>query len=417
MQGMSLFFHELYIFLEFVFVYYATILGFCTIMSVFVLGIIMILRSTVFTKYIFGKGALWCLLIPVIFCGKLHFYYRTKVGIRLFYWWYVLGFTHRWLFVVYFGGIMVAGIWFLTRRVKLKRAVNEFEEAKDYESRYKILIYPGKFASFCTGCFKPVIVIPEGMSKGEAEIVIRHEETHILLGHLWMLLGYEILRALFWPNVFLHICVRYFKRDLENICDSVTIQRNGFDEFSYAYAILKCAKDVSFIRKNGYESEMSFAIEDSYMVLKRRLENILKRKAYKTGIVIGGAIVTLIAVLAAIFGIKEGSFARSNDIGMVSSICYTGNVDKIYTDMDRKIVTGFDDDYIYIDGEALLDYYPEARNGGEWFYISVGGYYKIPGMGGGSSYGEIKAADIHDGTIVIPNHNEIDIWNRIIMWL
>lgn len=417
MQGLSLFFHELYIFLEFVFVYYATILGFCTILSVFVLGIIMILRGTVFTKYIFGKGALWCLLIPVIFCGKLHFYYRTKVGTRLFYWWYVLGFTHRWLFVVYFGGIIVAGILFLTRRIKLKRAVNEFKEAKDYESRYKILIYPGKFASFCTGCIKSVIVIPEGMSKGEAEIVIRHEETHILLGHLWMLLGYEILRALFWPNVFLHICVRYFKRDLENICDSVTIQRNGFDEFSYAYAILKCAKDVSFVKKNGYESEMSFAIEDSYMVLKRRLENILKRRAYKTGIVIGGAIVTLIAVLASIVVIKEVSFARSNDIGIVSSICYTGNVDKIYTDMDSKIVIRFDDDYIYINGEALLDYYPEARNGSEWFYISVGGYYKIPGMGGGSSYGEIKAVDIHDGIIVIPNHNEIDIWNRIIMWL
>ena len=55
MQGMLLFFNELYKFFEFVCVYFATILGFCAIISIFVLGIIMILRSTLLSKSILER--------------------------------------------------------------------------------------------------------------------------------------------------------------------------------------------------------------------------------------------------------------------------------------------------------------------------------------------------------------------------
>ena len=77
------FLHGLYEFLHFVCVYYATILGFCALMSVIVIGIIMLLRSTLLSKSIFGKAALWALMIPCLFCGKLHFYVETKLGVKL----------------------------------------------------------------------------------------------------------------------------------------------------------------------------------------------------------------------------------------------------------------------------------------------------------------------------------------------
>ena len=122
-QRMLLFFNELYRFLEFVCVYYSTILGFCAIISVFVLGIIMILRSTLFSKSIFGKGALWCLLIPVIFCGKLHAYFETYIGIRMFNWWCFLC-SKRWISMIYFVGILIAGAWLFTKRKRLMDSVN-----------------------------------------------------------------------------------------------------------------------------------------------------------------------------------------------------------------------------------------------------------------------------------------------------
>ena len=278
MQGMLLFFNELYRFLEFVCVYYSTILGFCAIVSVFVLGIIMILRSTLFSKSIFGKGALRCLLIPVIFCGKLHAYFETYIGIRMFNWWCFLC-SKRWICMIYFVGMLIAGAWLFTKRKRLMDSVNHLYDSNVYSSDFVIKEFPVSVSSFCTGCLKPVIVIPEGMSPNEADIVIKHEETHIRLGHLWILLAYDILRVLLWPNLFLHLCVGYMKRDLESICDTVTIQRNGLDIYDYGNTIIGCAKSMMQARKKfGCGSVMSFAWDDSYKVLKKRLERILGRK-------------------------------------------------------------------------------------------------------------------------------------------
>ena len=70
-----------------------------------------------------------------------------------------------------------------------------------------------------------------------------------------------------------------------------------------------------------------------------------------------------------------------------------------------------------MDAKALLEQYPEAVDGDGWFYFSVGGFYKIPGIGGGGGWGELNAKDIDDNVIIIPNHTEIDPWLRLIMWL
>ncbi|MBE5823957.1 MAG: M56 family metallopeptidase [Butyrivibrio sp.] len=417
MQGMLLFFNELYGFLEFVCVYYSTILGFCAIISVFVLGIIMTLRSTLFSGSTFVKGALWCLLIPVLFCGKLHAFFETRAGVRLFYWWYLLC-NRRWICAVYFVGMIVVGTLFVARRIKVWKAANRLFDSKDHASTFVIKEFSGHLSSFCIGCLKPMIIIPEGLEGLEADIVIKHEETHIKLGHLWILLGYDILRVFLWPNVFLHLCVRYLKRDLEEICDAVTLQRNGIDACDYGETIVECAKRISQAgRRNYNESAMSFTWTDGYGFLKKRLKRIVNRRAYNSKMLIGGAALLLVILATMIGVIKANSYKRTNDIGMMSSICYAGNLDKIYTDFDQAVVTDFDDEYIYVDGKALLEKYPEAASEDGWFYFSVGGYYKIPGIGGGGGWGEIDAKEIYEGPVKIKNHTDIDIWNRIIMWL
>ena len=123
MQGMQMFFNRLYMFLEFVCVYYSTILGFCAIISVFVIGIIMLLRSTVFARSVFGKGALWCMLIPVLFCGKLRVYFETRVGVRTIFRWYSFLSENRWICAVYMAGIIAFAALLIYRRVRLKRLV------------------------------------------------------------------------------------------------------------------------------------------------------------------------------------------------------------------------------------------------------------------------------------------------------
>ena len=418
MQGMLLFFNKLYGFLEFVCVYFATILGFCAIISILVLGIIMILRSTLFSKSVFGKAALWCLLIPVIFCGKLHVYYETKAGLYLMLWWHDLCVGHTWIGVLYIIVILALGFKFWWRRKKLTDSVNRFYDSEEYSSKYVIKAFPGELSSFCTGCIRPLIVIPESISFDEAGVVIKHEETHIMLGHLWILLAYDILRVMLWPNLFLHLCVGYMKRDLEDICDPVTIQRNGIDVCDYGETIIGCAKNMMLARKKlGCGNGMSFAWDDSYRVLRKRLEKIVERRAYNSKTIIAGIALMIVAVITTIGLIKVNSYKRINDIGMISSVCYTSNPENVYTDFDCAVVTDFDDEYIYVDGKALMERYPEAVSEDGWFYFAVGGFYKIPGIGGGGGWGEIDAKEIHEGTIRIQNHTEIDIWNRIIMWL
>ena len=417
MFTMPLFFNELYGFLEFVCVYFATILGFCAIMSIFVLGIIMILRSTLLSKSVFGKAALWCLLIPVIFCGKLHVYFETKAGLYLMLWWHDLCIRYSWIGAIYVIGILAIESRFWWRRKKLSDSVNRLYDSVDYRSKYAIKVFPGELSSFCTGCIRPSIVIPENLSPESAQIVIKHEETHIMLGHLWILLAYDILRVLLWPNLLLHLCVGYMKRDLEDICDTVTIQRSGIDACDYGETILGCARNMMMTRKKlDCEGGMSFAWDDNYKSLKNRLERIVSRKAYNPKLLTIGAASVMIIVVALVGVINANSYKRTNDLGKISGICYSENIQKVYTDTDQSVVD-FDEDYVYVDGKALLEQFPEAKEADGWFYISSGGYYKIPGIGGGGGWAEINANEIHDGIIKLDKHIDIDIWERIIMWL
>ena len=411
MQGMPMFF-------EFVCVYYSTILGFCAIISFFVMGIIMALRSSVFAGHVFGRAALWCMLIPVLFCGKLRAYFETRIGVHTIFRWYSFLSEHRWMCTLYMAGIIVFAALLIYRRVRLKRLIRFMPDSEDHLSVYPVKVFSGKTSSFCLGCFKPVIVVPDILQGAERGVVIKHEETHIRLGHLWILLVYDILRTLLWPNILLHLGVRYLKRDLEDICDLVTIQRNNIDTGFYGRVILDCAKDMSDSgRKIGYESGMSFTTNDNYRVLRKRLELIVRERAYNSKAVLAGAVILVMVVCVAIGLIKANSYKRTNDMGQVCSMCYTGDLDSIFVDDDQTIVTYFDDEYISINAQALLEQSPEAKSGDGWFYFSVGGYYKIPGIGGGGGWGELDAKDINGSVIMIPNHTDIDFFERLIMWL
>ena len=101
----------------------------------------------------------------------------------------------------------------------------------------------------------------------------------------------------------------------------------------------------------------------------------------------------------------------------ISSMCFSYDTSNVFVDSEKTIVTAYDNEYIYVDAKALLEQYPEASNMEGWFYFSVGGYYKIPGIGGGGGWGELETKDIHEGLIRIPNHTDIDFWEQLIMWM
>ena len=419
MQGLQQFFHGLYEFTHFVWIYYTTILGFCMFISVIVMGLIMVLRSVLFSKSIFGKVALWTLIIPCLFCGKLRLFFENKIGVKLFFWWYNACVNWQIICVIYILVGVVIATWFIHRRIKLKKLVIKLDSYDEVESKYEIKQFPSEISSFCSGCMKPIIVVPSGITKEQAQTIIKHEETHIMLGHLWIQLVWEVIRILLWPNILLHISEKYLKRDLEDICDSVTIQRYGIDSIHYGKVLLENAKRLAGSGEiSGAASGMSFSWDDSYEALRKRIVRITHHRIYNRKLLITGSVYTLIMLITVIIGIKSISYGKYNTMDQ-AAIFSVDRMDVVAFDVDSSIVTSYDDEYIYIDCAQLKRQYPQVVNDVNDIYFSVGGYYKIPGMGGGSDIGFLSPETIreNDGIIKTEKYSGIDGWNRIIMWL
>ena len=93
------------------------------------------------------------------------------------------------------------------------------------------------------GVFRPKIIMPEVILKGydrkDFQTILLHEKTHIRLGHLLFYFLWDILRALLWLNPFLAIGTKYFREDMEEICDWVTIKRSKGRAYAYGQLLLK----------------------------------------------------------------------------------------------------------------------------------------------------------------------------------
>ncbi len=419
MQGMQQFFHNLYSLLQFIMVYYSTILGFCTLISVIVMGFILILRCTVFSESVFGRSALWALIIPCIFCGKLHLYFESRIGVRLFYWWYNICAGYHIIPLIYISaGIIFTG-YFIRRRRNLIRRIKAIDECNGISSKYDIRQFPSQISSFCAGCIRPMIVIPKDIEREQAEIIVKHEETHIILGHLWIQLLWEVLRVLLWPNILLHIFEKYLKRDLEDVCDAVTIQRNNMDSIHYGKVLLENAKRQT----DRYELPETYNVlyyfrDDSYIALKERMKRITNFRSYNSKRLATGIVLLAITLIALIIGIKRISYARYSTMDD-SAVFSTDRMAVVIIDRDSSIITAYDDEYMYIDCKELKRQCPDIVNDINDICFATGGYYKIPGMGGGSDIGILAPKKIAagEGVIKTPKYSGIDTWNRIIMWL
>ncbi len=113
-----------------------------------------------------------------------------------------------------------------------------------------------------------MIVIPKRIEKDQAEVIAKHEETHIILGHLWIQLLWEVIMVLLWPNILLQFSEKYLKRDLEDVCDAVTIQRGGIDSIHYGKVLFENARRLTDRNEiPEIESGFFFLRNDSYKAL------------------------------------------------------------------------------------------------------------------------------------------------------
>lgn len=208
--------------------YYVIQLVRCVLLSFVVFALVLTLRRTALKNKVFLKGALWSLFIPVLFVGKMKFFYENRIGVKFFSWLTEMCMNHIWICWLYLCGVSVYAVLLFYRRRKLKKMVTGMEKRKvDGTVIYvtKIPVTPST-----VGAFRPKIVMPEAILKGyngkEFQTILLHEKTHIRLGHLLFYVLWDILRVLLWLNPFLAVGTKYFREDMEEICDWVTIKRS-----------------------------------------------------------------------------------------------------------------------------------------------------------------------------------------------
>ncbi len=397
-------------------VYYVLQLVRCVLFSVVVFAFVYALRKTVLKNKVFLKGALWSLFIPVLFVGKMKFFYENKVGVKLFSRLTEMCMSHVWVCWLYLCGIFIYAALLFYRRKSLKKIVAGMKKRKIGGT----VIYVAKMpvTPSTIGVFRPKIVMPEiilkGYDKKELQTILHHEMTHIRLGHLLLYLFWDMLRALLWLNPFLAIGTKYFREDMEEICDFVTIKQSHGKAYDYGQLLLKSMRLLQ-AESEDFNMYATFAGDKEYQSVRQRVKRIAIYKPYKRIMSVGTLIAAMLCVLAAFFLTQNLSFDRYNPLDNIVVYDMATGTKIINDGKALREAVSYDENYIYIDAETFQELIKYSTVPSENICFYCGGYCKLPGIGGGGvGCGYLEMAELENGILKIKYETNEDIFERIL---
>ncbi len=369
--------------LNFCAVYYVIQLLKCVQISFMIFAFVFLLRKTFLKNKVFLKGVLWSLFLPVLFVGKIKFFYENIIGAILFSWWTEICKIHVWINWVYLCGIFIYAARLFYKKRKLKKLVAGMEK-REVEGTF-IYVTKMPVTPSTIGIFRPKIVMPEVILKEydqkDLQTILLHEKTHIQLGHLLFYFLWDILRVILWLNPLLTMGTRYFREDMEEICDLVTIQRSRRKAYTYGQLLLKSMR-VLQAENEHFNMFATFAGDKEYQNIRQRLTRIAQYKPYKRIAVVRILIVAILCIAAMVIWIQNISYDRYNEDSVMFAYGYDGkNVTFFDTNHVLQQMISYDDKYAYVDREAFENYLQENNAKGDIFIV-FGGFYKLPGVGG-----------------------------------
>ena len=397
--------------LDFCSLYYTIQLVRCALVSFAVFAAIFLLRKTMFKNRVFLKGALWSLFFPVLFAGKLKFFYENVAGGFVFSSWTGLLNHHRWLNWLYFGVMFLYAVRLLGKRRKLKQLAAGMERRQVDGASVFVTELP--VTPYTIGVLCPKIILPQAIleqySEKELRAILLHEKEHIRSGHLLFYFLWDILRVLLWLNPLFAIGTKQFREDMEEICDWMTIRKNGAGAYEYGRLLLKTMRLLQAESKD-FNLYATFAGDKEYRRIRQRVARIAGYKPYKRSAAVGVFAAALLLAIVSAAGIRAGSYGRYNENDSMLVYGFDGNgvtfSDTGNSDALHQMIS-YDDSYVYVDREAFEVYLREHGAGAA--YIVFGGFYKLPGMGG-YSYSCYYEADAGEQTAKIPYDNHDSDW-------
>lgn len=365
--------------------YYTLQLGRCAVFSMILIPAIMALRGMC-KKRVFLKGLLWSLLVIAPFIGRLRSFYEDGLVFRVSWWWISICMSRLWISRLYFAGMAVTAGVLWRRRRRLMRFVKGLREER--LSDIGVFVCSPMVTPFTAGVFRPKIVLPEIMLKQYAErdldLILLHEKMHIRLGHLLFYLLWDVLHVLLWVNPLFAVCLKYFKADMEDICDSVTMRRSESTGYEYGSLLLRSMK----LLQGGtgmpeVRPPFAFAGEEEFSRIRRRVKTVACHKDYRRSAVLllaGSAVLMLGVTLA---DIRERSYPRYQEMDEITVFDMSGKKTLVQDCRELRDAVCYDADYLYVDSRSLLSILRKQDVTEEEFVILYGGFYKLPGYGGG----------------------------------
>ena len=398
--------------LDFCSLYYTIQLVRCALVSFAVFAVVFLLRKTLLKNRVFLKGALWSLFVPVLFAGKMKFFYENAAGSFVFSSWTGLLNRHRWLNWLYFGVMFLYAIRLLDKRRKLHRLAAGMERRQ--VDGVSVFVTELPVTPYTIGVFCPKIILPQAIleqySEKELRAILLHEKEHIRSGHLLFYFLWDILRVLLWINPLFAIGTKQFREDMEEICDWMTIRKNGAGAYEYGRLLLKTMRLLQAESKD-FNLYATFAGDKEYRSIRQRVTRIAGYKPYKRFAAFGVFAAAILLAIVSAAGIRAGSYGRYNENDSMIVYGFDGKVvtfsDTGNSDVLRQMIS-YDDSYVYVDREAFEAYLREHGVGAA--YIVFGGFYKLPGVGG-YSYSCYYETDAGEQTEKIPYDNQdSDLW-------
>lgn len=395
-------------------VYYIVQLIRCVQLSFVVFAFVFTLRKTALKNRVFLKGALWSLFIPVLFIGKMKFFYENRIGVKFFSWLTEICMNHIWICYLYLCGVSVYAALLFYRRRKLKKMVVSMEKRK--VGGTIIYVTKAPVTPSTVGVFRPKIVMPEVILKRydrkEFQTILLHEKTHIRLGHLLFYLLWDLLRALLWLNPFLSIGTKYFREDMEEICDWVTIKQSKGKAYAYGQLLLKSMRVLQAENKD-FNMYATFTGNKEYQSVRQRVTRIAAYKPYKGIVAVGTLLAVMLCVTVMVFWVQNVSYNRYNPLDRI--VVYdmeTGT--ELVSDKEalREAVT-YDENYIYIKAKIFQELIKDSTISIENICFYCNGYYKLPGIGGGGGCVYLETADLKNGILKIEYVEHMDIFDYI----
>ena len=398
--------------LDFCSLYYTIQLVRCALVSCAVFAAVFLLRKTLFKNRVFLKGALWSLFVPVLFAGKMQFFYENAAGSFVFSSWTGLLMNHRWLDRLYFGVMFLYAVRLLRIRRKLYRHVAGMERRQVDGTPVFVTEHP--VTPYTIGVFCPRIILSQAIleqySEKELRVILLHEKEHIRLGHLLFYFLWDILRVLLWINPLLAIGTRQFREDMEEICDWATIRKSGTGGYEYGQLLLKTMRLLQAESKD-FNLYATFAGDQEYRSIRRRVTGIAGYKPYKRSAAFGVFAAAILLAIVSAAGIRAGSYGRYHESDSMLVYGFDGNSVTFFDTENSHVLhrmISYDESYVYVDREAFEAYLRE-HGAGEEAYIIFGGFYKLPGIGG-YGYSCYYEADAGERTAKIPYDNQDSDW-------